>query len=472
MRLPLIVGLFICATYASAWSAHAQPPLPKPSEPKAEPKAQPKGESCPAGCIAPRSAVDTLVRATVAGLGRIPKGAVIASTALASDEPAPRGDGLSALLAEHVAGRLGDGMFHDAQSKTIAEARKRARRAPAIVLLRPRIAQGRLHLRADVYPTRKTVWSRARAPASGPVAHSYAHAPLDAEVRSYLEPVTLEDPPKVSKYQEADPDILALACGDLDGDGVSELVSVTRRRVLAVRLSQGKVVRLREARWDDLAPIAPVPLRQPLGFATIVEPVRATGRGGYIDVSLTDRSGSVRLDDKLKLVKRMQGKALPVAHATGCSWVVDLLLAETLFACDERDPAIAQPELAHRSDAFASTYLVGADGNGRTVFGLRREGALVVRQNRDDTVIGRVGAQLSIGDLDQDGALELISTMDVLAPRFDMLEVRTLLPSGTVKPRFKLPVPTGVQALAACPPDSTRRAPIVLATHNELWVVR
>lgn len=423
-------------------------------------------------CAAPRSTVDTLARAAASALDRIPEGTVIASAALESSEPAPRGSALTALMLEHVAGRLGPRVRVDPEARSVDDARKRARRAPGIVLLRPRIAQGRLHLRADVYASRRTVWTRARAPQTGPVAHAYVQAPIDAEVRSYLEPIGFEAP-RVSKYRDADPDIVAVACGDLDGDGGAELLTMTRSRVLSVKLGDGKVTRLREARWEELAPIAPVPLRQPLGFVTIVEPAHAPLGAGYVDASLTDRSGSVRLDADLKLVKRMPFKALPVAHATGCTWVVDLLLGEELMACDSGDPPIAsEGKLRYRSDAFASTFATTRNGEGRTVFAMRRDGAVAVKQRAEDVVVGRAGAQLAVADLDQDGDVEILSTMDVLAPRFDALEVRTLLASGTVKTRYKLPVPTGVQAVAACPADGRGPRPVVLASQGELWVVR
>ena len=37
---------------------------------------------------------------------------------------------------------------------------------------------------------------------------------------------------------------------------------------------------------------------------------------------------------------------------------------------------------------------------------------------------------------------------------------------------LRLPAPAGVSAIAVCPPDSAGRAPFVVATADEIWVVR
>jgi hypothetical protein len=285
-----------------------------------------------------------------------------------------------------------------------------------------------------------------------------------------LEPIGFVDP-TVTKFEGADPDIMALACGDLDGDGGSDLVSLTRQRLVRVRLRDGKVERIREALWNDLAPIAPVPMRQPLAFATIVEGSQG-GDAGYLDAALSDRAGSVRLTPQLELKTRMQGKTVPHGRTTGCTWIAHLALGEKLLPCGEGLDAEPLALLGRQSDALDSTFLVRADGSGHLVYALRHDSALVVSGLGDDKVIGRVGAQLAIVDLDQDGAPEVATTIDVLSAKHDALEVRTLLDSGTVKRRYRVAVPSGVEALTACPPDSAGVAPLVLATRGELWVVR
>jgi hypothetical protein len=102
---------------------------------------------------------------------------------------------------------------------------------------------------------------------------------------------------------------------------------------------------------------------------------------------------------------------------------------------------------------------------------MRDEGGLVVRDGTAAQVESRVGAQLAIGDLDQDGAADVVTSVDTLGPRFDALEARTLSPTG-VERRWRLPVPGGVEALAICPADGPGRAPVVVATAGELWVLR
>ena len=370
-----------------------------------------------------------------------------------------------------MAGRLGAGVTFDPEPRSLDATRSKAGKLPGFVWLQPKIASGRLHLSADAYPIARTVWARARALRPGPLAHTYAQARIDAEVRSFLEPIPFVEP-QVAKYDGADPDIVALACGDLDGDGGSDLVTMTRQRVLQVRLAGGKVTRVREAKWSDLSPIAPVPLRQPLGFATIVEASSSAERSGYLDVSISDRSKSVRLDPDFGLLRRMKGYAVPSGRSTACTWIYDLLLGDKLASCAERDATPPITKLEHRSDAFAPDVLVTKDGAGKPLVALRRNRGLVVRDSEGDKVIGRVGAQLAIGDIDQDGAIDLVTTLDVLSRKHDLVELRTLLPTGPVKRRFKLPVKTGVDAVAICPPDGPGRAPIVVATNRQLWVLR
>ncbi|HHH11856.1 MAG TPA: hypothetical protein ENK23_07275 [Sorangium sp.] len=111
-------------------------------------------------------------------------------------------------------------------------------------------------------------------------------------------------------------------------------------------------------------------------------------------------------------------------------------------------------------------------GVGFSPIALRVRSTLVLQHHGKDVIIGRVGAQLAVTDLDQDGDLDVITTNDVLNRKRDAVLVRTLTSSGTVKRRFELAVTTGVDALATCPPDGPGRTPFVIASGEEIWVVR
>ncbi len=408
-----------------------------------------------------------MVREIVAGVGRPPLEAVVFVAPLASDAKAPGSDALLATIGEQVAGRLGGRARFVATPLTLAAARAEARDARGFLYLRVAIAGGRLRLVADAYPVARSVWARARAAHRGPVAHAQAQAPIDAEVRSYLEPLSFEAQPKVAQYDGADAEILALACGDLDGDGGSELFTMTRHRVVQVRLAEAQVERVAEAKWSEHAPVAPVPLREPLGFATVVE-----GPSGYLDVSVTDREGSLRLGAGLAVLHKPGGLAVPHGATTACARIENLLLGPARKPCSPSEQAPPFDDVGHPTDALAATHWVSPGGEGTPTVALRKQGMLVVRRGAEELVIAPSGAQLAVGDLDQDGALEVVSALDTLAPKHDAVEVRTLTATGTVKKRARLPAPLGVRALAICPPDGPGVAPLVVATGTQLWVVR
>lgn len=460
MRVLLALSLWLVASTTAA------------QEPKTKPE-PPKAAACDPSCVTSLSALSTIARAIALGLGKLPDGTLLAIAPLESDEPAPKADALADQIASLVAGKIGPSA-NILGRRSLDEARAAAKQnAPGTIYLTPKIHAGRLVVSADLYAIPRTVWARAAGAASpGPVRHVVAHAPLDAEVRTFLEPIGFDRTPKVAKYDGADPDMLDLACGDLDGDGANELVTLSRSRILTVALRNEKVERLREARWETLLQIAPAPLRQPMGFATIVEGPNAYQRAAYLDVSITDRAGSARLSADLSLIDKLEGTALPHGRATACTWVFNLLLGEKMIACTKREPAPSLADVKHRADAFASGHVIATDGSGQTFVALRDANTLYVRTHDGDRIIARVGAQLAIGDIDQDGAPDVVSTMDVLSGKFDALEVRTISPSGEVTRRYRVPVNTGIEALTLCPPDGAGRAPIVLASQGKLWVVR
>jgi hypothetical protein len=473
-----VVGMTLLLAAGAAQAQPSPPPKPAPAPAPAAPAPAP----APAPCAAPPAAgaIETVTRAIADGVGRAPEGAGVFYAPIPADPAAPRAEALALEVARQVAGKLGPDVSLHETPVTLADARTAAKGLRTYLFLEVKIAGGRLLVTADAYRVPRTVWSRARAARakgkraarSGPVLHAMGQAPIDAEVRTYLTPLGFEAKPSVSKYQGADPEILALACGDLDGDGGTDLFTVTRARVLSVRLlSDGQVQREKEARWDDLAAVAPVPLREPIAFATVVEGSTAGG-AGYLDASITDRATTARLDATLALTQQLEGLAVPHARATACTSLADMFLAPTAARCAAGDPPVAFEKLPYAFDAIASALLVSPSGHPKPALALRHDSTLIVHRAEGDEIIARVGAQLALGDVDQDGAPDVVSSLDTLSPKHDHIEVRTLLPDGTIKLRYRLPAPAGVRALAICPPDTTSRAPIIAATGTDLWVLR
>src|SRR4029078_8534852 len=111
---------------------------------------------------------------------------------------------------------------------------------------------GELSAAADAYPVISTGWERLRNPVPGPRAHAFAGAPLDAEVRTFLQPIVLEHP-AVHKEKHDDTGVLAIGCGDVDVDGGLELVIATQTRVVVGKLRGGKISVVKAVPWAEIA---------------------------------------------------------------------------------------------------------------------------------------------------------------------------------------------------------------------------
>ncbi|MGK3968918.1 hypothetical protein WMF38_37040 [Sorangium sp. So ce118] len=455
--------------------ALARPAAAQPSPP---PAAAPPRPAAPAP-RPPRPAVARAVDALARSLDPVTGRALVAAAPLVSDAPAPRGAQLAVALAAQLAGKLGAAARAQKDPTPLPLAREAARDDGALVHLAVEIAAGRLRVTADVYPVPRTVWARIRDPEPGPVAHAYAEVPIDAEIRSFLAPVPLVAA-RVDRAKNFEGDVVALACGDLDADGSLEILSVSRRRVTTLRLRGGRVVPLSSRSWPDVVAVHPSPLREPLAFATLVERERdGEPLPPYADVGLTDRARSIRFDGKLQALAELPGLAVPDAGGSACTTTWGPLLAGPLGPCASADPAPATPALAGRYDALASARLLSARGEPFAVWATRERGSVELRDSAGRRrPVGSAGAQLAIGDLDQDGQPELLASLDVLDPLEDAVVVwswrrREGAPDrAALEEILRLPAPAGVRALAVCPPDGAGRAPFAVATADEIWVVR
>jgi hypothetical protein len=321
-------------------------------------------------------------------------------------------------------------------------------------------------------------WERLRNPVPGPRAHAFASTPLDAEVRSFMAPVPLEQA-SVHKAKHEETDVIAVGCGDVDQDGGLELVVVSRARVVLGKLRGGKLVATKTTTWANLASRSPTPLREPI--ASVVVSPRA--RPGDIFLGSSDR-GSIVADASLVTKRVLTGIPIPGADGEACAQAnADSGSFDgNAVVCTvptKGEPASAFVAPVPRYDAIAALDLVGKDGSISDVVAAREPtGKLRLRRTERnappnakplEATIDGVGAQVALGDLDLDGVPEIVTTNEAAD---DVLAITTWNAKGTLMPRLRLPAKEGVRAIAVCPPEDNGVPAVVAVVGSEVWIVR
>jgi hypothetical protein len=410
-------------------------------------------------------------------LGAVPPNTLVVASPLTSDVPAPRGEELADKVAMLVAGKLGPTAHAHPQAASLPVARAVAAKGGGLLYVQVEVARGQVRVTADLYPVMSNAWDRVRVPAPAPRAHAFASAPIDAEVRTYLAPVALEQV-HVRKARHDRGEVLAAACGDIDGDGGMDLALVTRSNVAWGHLRGGKFVSVHEASWAALAPRAPVPFREPLATAAI------GGQGGdRSDVSprfgnelyagLTDRGG-VALSRDLHGAAPLPGLPVGAPSGVGCARPNPAVLAfdGPPTSCFGEAATLGIEPPAARYDTFASFELLGPDGTSKLAVAAREpSGTLHVKVDGSPPVevtVDGVGAQVVLADLDQDGVLEVVTTADAGEDAIVISSLR----GGELRQRVRFTTPGSVRALAVCPAEERGVPALVAVVGGEVWVVR
>lgn len=420
------------------------------------------------------SAVATIAAEIAKAIGNVEAGAIVIASPVTSDSPAPKSEELAVRIATQVAGRLGSARALP-QTASLAVARGQAGRAASLLYVQLEIAKGELRATADLYTVVSNGWERLRNPAPGPRAHAFVSAPLDAEVRSFMTPILLEQA-SVHKAKHEEGEVLAVGCGDIDGDGGLELVLVSRARVAMGRVRGGKFVPQKTSLWTALASRVPVPLREPLA-SVIVSP---RGRRGEIFVGTTDRGG-VGIDASLVTRQKLSGLPVPGTDGDACT-----LPSADASAFDGQsvscviptkgDPAPMFALPSSRVDAVAFADLVAKDGRVSPFIAAREpsSGKLRVRRLDDtsakpnDVIVEGAGAQVAVGDLDLDGIPEIVTTSDTGE---DVLTIASIT-KDKVTPRLRLPAKEGIRAIGLCPAEERGVPAVVAVVGAEVWLVR
>jgi hypothetical protein len=398
-------------------------------------------------------------------LGASVASSVVVSAPLESDQPAPKGDALALRVASLVAGRLGVRARAHPTTATLPAARAIAGHSGALVYVRTELVRGDLRATVDVYPPTANVWERVRNPIASPQSHAFSSAKVDAEVRTFLLPLLLEQS-SVKRAHHDEVDVLAAACGDVDGDGGDEILIVSRTRVVLGRVVGAKFVAERSMPWAKLSAALPVPMRPPLAGAVVSRDA--------VYVGSTDRGG-VELGPDLAPRAPLVG-----VPAAGGEKLVCLRPQPAAGAFDgapidcspgrELGPKMALP--APRFDAFASANVVDAAGATNEVVAVREpSGRLRLKMGETTRAEeGVFGAQLAVGDLDQDGVPEVVTTAD---GSDDAIRVFSWGPlTADPSDRLRLSAPAGVRALAVCPPEEHGQPVLVAVVGEEVWLVR
>jgi hypothetical protein len=303
-------------------------------------------------------------------------------------------------------------------------------------------------------------------------------------VRAFLPAIPLESA-QIHKSHHDEGDVFAVACGDVDGDGGMELLLVSRARVALGKLRDGRFVVDRFAAWSALSPRTSVPVREPLAGASLV--------AGTLLVGISDRGG-VALDANLApLAPPLSGIPVATQGAQGCARpnAEAGAFEGDVTACRGAPQTLASPPMK-RWDAFAQADIVGHDGSVRPFWAQREPGGKVrLRFGDATTTLETAGAELAVGDLDQDGVPEIVTSADVV-PRSgvpglsetagagageDALVIQSWVKGGPAQPvttraRARFAAPGGVRALCVCPPEERGAPALVAVVGSEIWLVR
>jgi hypothetical protein len=368
-------------------------------------------------------------------LGSGARGASVAIVELKSDRPLPNPDALRERVQTAVTSALGA-----------------AGGGPSKLRVELRIEKVGGVLRASAELRRAVgLWRRLRHDKPQSEAHGFVEVPLDAELRALIPP-----PPLVVsealRIKSPERGIVALACGPLAEDGGQELALVSRSTVRVGRIQNEAFVERARASWSALSPVASAPLREPIGSAEITE-------RGTLRVGLSDRRDGLELSRDLVVTSRFEAQ-LPVPGG-GCSPRSALGVVATNAACAPRAASVSTATIMDALAGWNGAWLGRAPESGNLLAGA---GAPVPSG-------ARVGAQLALGDADGDGAPELGYSADTLDATKDRLTFVTLQGNKPVR-RFELAAP-GISAIAICQRrEGPAMAPVVVATADELWLLR
>jgi hypothetical protein len=423
-----LAGLAILlAALGFAAGAEADPPSPSPP------------------CQLERGSLSFVACSLAQQLGLPASAAPVVVVDLKSDRELPSAEALRERVRSGVATALGA-----LGPNTGGAAGAHAERSKLLVELSIEKTGGVLRVSAELR-RRTGLWQRVRHAKPSAERHAFVETPLDAELRALIPPPPLVVS-EVLKLKAPERGLVALACGPLGSDGGQELALISRGSVRVGRIVGRIFAERKRAAWSALSAVAPAPLREPIASAEVTPQ-------GALRVGLSDRRDGLELSRDLLVTARFEG-LMPVPGG-GCAERSALGLLARFQSCTQ--PGAGRTPAA-TLDAVAGVpgVQLGRDGASARLNGARPELTLAPHG---------VGAQLALGDADSDGNPELAFSSDTLDATKDRLTLVTL-DGKKMTPRFELPAPS-ISAIAICSRrEGPGMAPLIVATGDELWLIR
>jgi hypothetical protein len=314
------------------------------------------------------------------------------------------------------------------------------------------IVDGHLHVRGELLPVDRLLWRDMQQPERGALSHLHASVRVDAEVRAYLGAIAASNvrfsPRNVSLGKG---EVLALAAADVDGDGRMEVLILFPRVVQVLRQRGGTGGFTTVFSVKLTAPLAAVRARRSQGALLAADldgdgKVEVVARSGEME-----RAVELAYDGKtLTSRKELDGYPLAtVPAAKGRGVVVGRVQPGLdLFSSVALPGGAAVPEWSRSlpasfyalcvatvaDKAGRRQYLGAVDSGGQLSLSLVEPAAPGVATERQPPLLStRAGLAFDLVDLDDDGALEVVTSGTDGPDIEDQLAVYRLTRSNTLR---------------------------------------